>query len=246
MDIWQPKDPDAVLDYQYFPPLDPSDTLAVIDAQAISGTITIDNKANDATSMTIWLSGGVNGQTVAIRFFWTSVGGRSNDAVVLLPIRSHEADPVAIDPNVAIFDYGAWIAAYPDLAPYVSLGAANTYFALAGTLFANNALSPVCDLSQRLTYLNMIVAHLAQLYSPIGGNAPSGIVGRITEAREGDVSVKAADIAGKSAVAAFWTQTPYGLMFWTATAYLRQGFYMPGSQPNFEPFYGLPQRGFYG
>lgn len=162
------------------------------------------------------------------------------------PTPTPTPSPFPLAEGGVAFDYALWALEYPELASSINSATANRYFFLAGTMFANSYLSPVCDHALRLTYLNMIVAHLATIYSPINGQAPSGIVGRITEAREGDVSVKAADIAGKSATAAFWTQTPYGLMFWTATAYLRQGFYMPGSQPNFEPFYGLPQRYPYG
>ncbi|KAG1434388.1 hypothetical protein G6F55_014548 [Rhizopus delemar] len=60
-----------------------------------------------------------------------------------------------------------------------------------------------------------------------GGQSPSGLVGRVSSATEGSVSVSS-DYSAPAGSAQWYLQTPYGAMYWEATAWLRVGRYVPG------------------
>jgi hypothetical protein len=143
--------------------------------------------------------------------------------------------------GVAVFDYAAWAARYPELTGPngVQEPLAQALFAEAGIYLDNTDGSIVCDVPTRLALLNMIVAHLAasEGWSSNGKN-PSGFVGRITDASEGSVRVKVADIVA-SGTEQWWLQTPYGFSFWTATAQYRTMRYVPGPDRSFEPYGGF-------
>ena len=131
---------------------------------------------------------------------------------------------------VASFDYALWSATFPELAPSVSEATATLYFNIATLKLDNTDASLVTDVTQRLALLNLIVAHLAKLFSTIGGVAPSGLVGRLAGATEGSVSVQT-EYAANSASAAWWVQTPYGALYWELTAPYRTARYLPGPRP---------------
>jgi hypothetical protein len=97
----------------------------------------------------------------------------------------------------------------------------------------------------RAALLNMLVAHLAQLNLPAGGGdgsaggtnaaAPSPLVGRITNATEGSVSVQTQmDLPLGSAQ--WFNQTPYGAQFWAATAAYRTMRYVPIPPRDMDPY----------
>lgn len=128
---------------------------------------------------------------------------------------------------VVVFDSTAFLDRYPEFST-VADGTLTAYFYEA-TLYLNNSESSlVTDVTQRSVLLNMIVAHLAALNSGVNGQAPSQLVGRITQASEGSVSVSA-DIGPVSNTAAWWMQTKYGASYWQATAPYRTMRYRPGS-----------------
>lgn len=144
---------------------------------------------------------------------------------------------------VAVFDYALWAARYPELAISVDASLAGAYFLEAGLYLDNSDCSPVVDVGTRLALLNMIVAHIARLNATIGGQAPSGLVGRISSATQGSVSVSV-DGGPMSDAGAWFQQTTYGAAFWRASAAYRTMHYVPGAQPDMEPFYSPwgPQR----
>jgi hypothetical protein len=145
---------------------------------------------------------------------------------------------------IATFDYTVWSARYPELASSVGPALASSYFDEAGLYLGNDDCSIVPDVGKRGVLLNMITAHIAKLNAPIGGQAPAGFVGRVTEATEGSVTVKVDAGSSLSVLAAWYAQTPYGAAFWAATGYLRRGRYVPRPDPLMEPFaYGLGRRG---
>ncbi|MGZ8442549.1 MAG: DUF4054 domain-containing protein [Candidatus Binatia bacterium] len=128
---------------------------------------------------------------------------------------------------VVVFDPAAFKTRYSEFST-VADGTLTAYFYEA-TLYLNNSESSlVTDVTQRSVLLNMIVAHLAALHSGINGQAPSQLVGRITQASEGSVSVSA-DIGPISNTAAWWMQTKWGASFWQATAPYRTMRYRQGS-----------------
>ena len=93
--------------------------------------------------------------------------------------------------------------------------------------------SPVRNLVNRLVLLNMLVAHIAKLNGPNNG----GLVGRISNASEGSVSV-AVDFNSPD-TAAWLNQTQYGAQFYASTASLRTMHYIPGRQPVFDSPWNL-------
>jgi hypothetical protein len=141
---------------------------------------------------------------------------------------------------IAVFDYPAWQTLYPELATAVPQARAAALFLQAGLYLDNTDASPVADPAMRLMLLNMIVAHLATLGRSLDANGalvPTGIVGRVSSATEGSVSVSS-ETGLAPGSGGWWAQTTYGFDYWAATAQYRRGFYAPAQQPSFEPLYG--------
>ena len=143
----------------------------------------------------------------------------------------------------ASFDYDLWSARYPELAgppgspPAVPPTLAASYFAEATLYFDNTGAGHVQDAGQQLALLNMLVAHIAALNAPLNGQASSPLVGRISSASEGSVSVSTdLQVPG---TAAWFAQTKYGLAFWAATAQYRTMRYI-GPARGYLPIGGLP------
>ncbi|WP_336747889.1 DUF4054 domain-containing protein [Pantoea vagans] len=136
---------------------------------------------------------------------------------------------------VVVFDLAAFRARYPEFET-VSDALLNAYFIEATVYLNNTDTSPVTDVNQRAVFLNMLVAHLAAMNSGVGGQASSGLVGRVTSASEGSVSVSVD--AGPSSSASWWyLQTPYGAAYWQATLSYRTIRYLPGASPSMYPYH---------
>lgn len=141
---------------------------------------------------------------------------------------------------VAVFDYGQFSALFPELVNGgVTESVALSLFGVAGLLLDNTDCSPVQDVSTRLTMLNYAVAHLASLGGyplPPGGTVPvpSGIVGRVSSATEGSVSVSS-DYGQVRESEAWWVQSQYGAIFWQLTRALRTMRYVPARPRYFGP-----------
>jgi hypothetical protein len=127
---------------------------------------------------------------------------------------------------IATFSFPLFAARYPEFAG-LDPALAASYFSEATLYLRNDGTGPVQDAGQQLVLLNMLTAHIAHLnaLNP-DGSSNSGIVGPITSAAEGSVSVTAGLAVG-SAVEAWYAQSQYGLTFWTATAAYRSFRYVP-------------------
>ena len=70
---------------------------------------------------------------------------------------------------------------------------------------------------------------------------PLGIVGRINNAAEGDVSVSSEWAAPPNATEAYFVQTKYGAQYWTMTAKYRTALFVPAPPGAYNPLagYGL-------
>lgn len=129
---------------------------------------------------------------------------------------------------VVTFSYDAWIARYPEFDPSnansvqpVTSGTAQAYFNEATLYQANNGAGPVCDATQALTLLNQLTAHIASLNAAnVNGTAAPNLVGRISNASEGSVSV-ATENDYPPGSAQWFQQTKYGAAWWQATAGFR-------------------------
>jgi hypothetical protein len=147
----------------------------------------------------------------------------------VIPCPSPAPQPVF---GVVVFEPAAFKTKFPAFAT-VADALLQADFDLA-TLFLNNSCcSIVRDANVRETLLNLLVAHIATLLQGANGQAPSGLVGWVSGATEGSVSVQASYITQMSMSEAYFSQTPYGLIFWQATARFRSFTYIP--PPNCGP-----------
>lgn len=154
-----------------------------------------------------------------------------------------------------VFDYQWFQTRYPHIAEWTSPGMAQGYFERAQTFLDNTGAgsappSPWCfvgslatggivqDIPTRQVLFGLLVAHIAMLNSPMNGAASSGLIGRITSASEGSVSVST-DYPDQPPGAAWFNQTKYGAEFWNATARFRTGgLYFPGRNAGYNFFGG--------
>lgn len=139
--------------------------------------------------------------------------------------------------GVAIpFDYAAWVALYPEFTN-VTQPQAQGFFALATESWSNDGSGPIDNAQQQTSLLYLLTAHIAYLLAPVSaGGSGSGVVGRITNASEGSVSV--AVNGGGSGNSWWYLQSKYGALFWMLTRQYRQFRYRPGYGRNFSPYRG--------
>lgn len=124
------------------------------------------------------------------------------------------------------FDIAKFRAMYPEFDLIADPRLQGWFDRAAATLLDNTDCSPI-PVEARLEYFNMLVAHYAALYGGVNGQPPSGIVGRISNATEGSVSVGTSYAAAVGS-RAWYDQTPYGAEYWQATAQYRTWKYQAG------------------
>ena len=137
---------------------------------------------------------------------------------------------------VAVFNYDAFVLRYPEFAS-VDPELINEFFQDACMVHANDGSGPVCDPNQQLRLLNMVTAHITQLNAPLGGQPSPQLVGRITNASEGSVSVATEYQTSTTGLAQFFAQTKYGAQYWAATTAYRTMRYRRGFSRPVNPFY---------
>ena len=139
---------------------------------------------------------------------------------------------------VVQFSYPAWVARYPEFAQ-VQPATAALFAAEASLYHKNDGTGPVNDAGQQLALLNMATAHVAKL-AAMASKEGGGIVGRITDATEGSVSVSADYGTTIGQNQAWWIQTTYGSSYWLATApYRTMKYHAPARRPLTRfPFFG--------
>lgn len=132
--------------------------------------------------------------------------------------------------SVAVFDYNAWVAKFPEFS-CLGPGLAEGYFDTATLFLDNTDCSAVQEADKRLKYLGLITAHLAKLFLPEDQGGMGAAVGRISAATQGSVSVTLEFLQSQSQSSAFWNQTQYGALYWTAVGNFRSATYVPGPNP---------------
>lgn len=133
------------------------------------------------------------------------------------------------------FNYADWVAQNPALAN-ISEPQATNFFNLA-TLYFNNLGWPG-SLTQAATLLYMLTAHIARLFAPrdalgnpsSAGTFPPPIVGRVSSASQGSISVQTDYDSNSSPSEKWYNQTPEGAAYWAATAQFRTALFIPGPQ----------------
>ncbi len=123
---------------------------------------------------------------------------------------------------IVAFDYNAWIARFPEFTATVSAPLATEYFNDATMYLANDGSGPIQVAAVQSRLLNLLTAHIAAMNA--AGSSP--LVGRISSASEGSVSVGTEYSASEAA--AWFLQTKYGAQYWQATSSLRQMRYVAG------------------
>lgn len=118
--------------------------------------------------------------------------------------------------GVVEFDPEAFKAAYPQFAS-VADPLLTSYFDLATMIVNNTCRSPVSDAKKRERLLNLLVAHIATLFMPAASGGSGGVVGRVSSATEGSVSIDAEYASEVSKSMAWFIQTPWGALFWQLT-----------------------------
>ena len=129
--------------------------------------------------------------------------------------------------GVVVFNFADWVVQYPEFATLSQSQGQSFFNRVAANFLDNTACSPVQNLFQRTTLLNMAVAHFAKIFGTVNGQGPNGLVGQINSATEGSVTVGTVYTVPVTDTQAFWNQTPYGAAFWAATVQFRTGFYVP-------------------
>lgn len=133
------------------------------------------------------------------------------------------------------FDYSAWALAFPEFSNVTQTQA--TMFWNEATIYCrNDGGGPVSNATTQSFLLNLLTAHIAFLRVGTAANPASPLVGRISQAAEGTVSVST-ELPTLPGAAAWYSQTQYGLSYWTAIAPYRTMRYLP-NRGRFGPGYG--------
>ena len=136
---------------------------------------------------------------------------------------------------IITFNYPAWLAMFPEFTQ-INAAQATMYFNLATQYCRNDGSGPVQDTNTQTNLLNLMTAHIAKLMGPEkSGGRPSSIVGHITNASEGSVSV-ATENNYPPGTSQWFQQTSYGAAFWQASSVFRTMRYMPGRRRVFNPW----------
>jgi len=135
-----------------------------------------------------------------------------------------------------VFDYDTWVGRYPEFSP-IDPGLAQAYFNEATLYHRNDATGPVRDPINQQTLLFMVTAHIAELYRVEGDRAVNPLVGRIGSATQGSVTLST-ELDMPAGTPQWWSQTKYGLSYWSATAVYRTMHYRSVPMRIFDPFYG--------
>jgi len=134
------------------------------------------------------------------------------------------------------FDYTGWIARYPEFSTTVLAPTATMLFNEATIYHRNDGTGPVSSVQAQTVFLWQVVAHLAKLYFGTNTEPVSSIVGRISNASEGSVSVSTEN-SYPPGTPQWWQQTKYGSAYWAAAAPYRTMRYLRGPRRPVSPWY---------
>jgi hypothetical protein len=127
--------------------------------------------------------------------------------------------PAAPVTGVVVLDPAAFKVANPEFAT-IANGRLQQNFAYATLLLNNSCSSLMIDANVRETFLILLTAHITAILDGVNGQPPAGVVGRVSGATEGSVSVQI-DMGETTQSAAWYEQTRWGALYWAATAPFR-------------------------
>lgn len=131
--------------------------------------------------------------------------------------------------NVFVFDPDDFREVYaPNFDKYTN-AQLNWFFESIEGLLDNNESSCI-SLKNRKRWYYLLVAHKAELQNRIN-NGNSGLVGRISSATEGSVSISSDYPMGSGALEQWLKTTPYGAEFYAITLPWRSVLWFASSRP---------------
>lgn len=131
-----------------------------------------------------------------------------------------------VTPGSVVFSAEEFLDSYPQFTQ-VSPAALQGNFSLACLLLDNSSASVVQDAPTRQYLLYLLTCHISALLNGVDGEPPAGTVGRISDATQGSVSVRAEWASSVSNSEAFYIQTQWGAMAWQMMAQYRTARYVP-------------------
>ena len=136
---------------------------------------------------------------------------------------------------VVSFDKTAFLESYPEFAT-TATELLTASFNRAGLYCNNTARAVVTDLDVRTQLLWLLTAHIAVIFYGACGAPASQLVGRVSAATEGSVSVQT-QYAAPEGTRAWYDQTKYGAAYWAASAPYRTTRYLaPTCAGRLSPF----------
>lgn len=130
-----------------------------------------------------------------------------------------------VEHGIVVFDPTAFKAAFPEFST-VADAVLDQNFDMATLILSNTCEGIVMDAVKREKLLNLLTAHITQLRNGANGSGASGLIGQIISARQGSINIGVAEIRANANQIWFF-QSPWGILFWQATAYLRTFRYVP-------------------
>lgn len=125
--------------------------------------------------------------------------------------------------TVIVFVPADFKAEYPEFAAVADARCTVMFTIASQSLLDNTSGSPVMDANYRTQLFYMLVAHLLLIFGDGTATTPNNAPpGRLSSATEGSVSTSFEyNIPQGSMLAAWFLQTKYGALYWTATAPFR-------------------------
>lgn len=116
---------------------------------------------------------------------------------------------------VVTFNYDLWLQMFPEFDGTVNSVQAQLYFDQAVLFHRNDGTGPVEKEDEQLRLLNLLTAHFAQVMAGSTVAPATPLIGPITNASEGSVSVSTDGVKIPGAYAWLAT-TKYGVLYWGA------------------------------
>ena len=131
--------------------------------------------------------------------------------------------------TIFVFNPTEFKLAYPSFEKYTD-EQLNFMFDMVENDILDNTVSTCIPLKTRKKFFYLLVAHMAELQSRIDdGN--SGLVGRISSASEGSVSISSDYLSSPTALAQWLNQTPYGATYYAMSARYRVALWVSAEKP---------------
>lgn len=131
--------------------------------------------------------------------------------------------------NIFVFDPAAFKAVYPQFAKFTD-EQLDWFFESVENDVLDNTITSCIPLKTRKKLFYLLIAHLAELQGRIdSGN--SSLVGRVSSASEGSVSISSDYPTGSGALEQWLKQTPYGAQFYAFTAKYRVVLWVAAEAP---------------